>query len=154
MQVALAVTNRSQEPFVFTGALHSYFNVENVATASVKGLDNIAYVDSIDSAKIKEQVGDISFTEEVDRIYFLPKSEQITSFNQEIHTANNTIHVDAMGSQSVVVWNPWIEKAKKLSQYKDDDYLTMVCVETANAHTDYVTLNTGETHILGFTAYY
>ena len=28
-----------------------------------------------------------------------------------------------------VVWNPWIEKAKAMSDFQDDGYLNMVCVE-------------------------
>ena len=29
-----------------------------------------------------------------------------------------------------VVWNPWIEKAKMMSDFDDDEYKQMVCVES------------------------
>ena len=29
----------------------------------------------------------------------------------------------------LVVWNPWVENAKKMSDFDDDGYKTMICVE-------------------------
>jgi glucose-6-phosphate 1-epimerase len=29
----------------------------------------------------------------------------------------------------IVVWNPWIEKAKAMTDFDNDEYLKMVCVE-------------------------
>ena len=37
------------------------------------------------------------------------------------------------GSRSTVVWNPWVAKAARLADMGDDEYLRMLCVETANA---------------------
>ena len=34
-----------------------------------------------------------------------------------------------------VVWNPWIEKSKRMPDFGDDEYLRMVCVETGNMAT-------------------
>ena len=28
-----------------------------------------------------------------------------------------------------VVWNPWVENAAKMSDFGDQDYKTMICVE-------------------------
>jgi len=33
---------------------------------------------------------------------------------------------------AIVVWNPWIEKSKRLDDFGDDEYRHMVCVETGH----------------------
>jgi D-hexose-6-phosphate mutarotase len=45
-----------------------------------------------------------------------------------------------------VVWNPWSEKAGKMGDFGPDGHLAMVCVETANAAEDVITLAPGATH--------
>jgi len=52
------------------------------------------------------------------------------------------------GSLSTVVWNPWSAKAKRLSDFPDDGYRAMLCIETANAAGNAVTVGPGETHTL------
>ena len=47
-----------------------------------------------------------------------------------------------------MVWNPWAEKAKQIADFEDDEYLSMVCVETANADTDVATVAPGGEHRL------
>ena len=64
-------------------------------------------------------------------------------------TAN--ILVEKRGSTSTVVWNPWIEKAHRMADFGDEEYKTMVCIETANAGPNQIILNPGGTHILGTT---
>ena len=57
-----------------------------------------------------------------------------------------TILITSTGSRSTVVWNPWVEKADKMGDFGPDGYLNMVCVETANAAEDVISLVAGETH--------
>jgi D-hexose-6-phosphate mutarotase len=58
------------------------------------------------------------------------------------------IDISKVGSRTTVVWNPWIEKAQQLDDFGDDEYLSMVCVETANANTDVATVAPGGEHRL------
>jgi glucose-6-phosphate 1-epimerase len=39
--------------------------------------------------------------------------------------------VHSRGHDSIVVWNPWQENARKLPDMADDDFRQMLCVETA-----------------------
>jgi glucose-6-phosphate 1-epimerase len=49
------------------------------------------------------------------------------------------------------VWNPWIDKAERLSQFDSQDYLSMLCVETANIGDDAVQLTPHQSHRLAVT---
>ena len=58
------------------------------------------------------------------------------------------IRIAKRNSRSTIVWNPWIEKAEKMGDLGPDGYLHMVCVESANADADVVTLVPGGEHRL------
>ena len=47
------------------------------------------------------------------------------------------------------MWNPWIEKSKRLPDYGDDEYLRMVCVESGNVKQNQVLLKPGQAATLG-----
>jgi len=47
-----------------------------------------------------------------------------------------------------VVWNPWAEIAASMADLDDDDYLQMLCVETANAGPETVTITAGDCYRL------
>lgn len=50
------------------------------------------------------------------------------------------IRISATGSRSTVVWNPWVEKAKKMGDFGKDGWMRMLCVETVNAAEDVITI--------------
>ena len=54
-------------------------------------------------------------------------------------------------SRSAVVWNPWIDKSKWLSDFAADAYRDMLCIETANVMEDVVRLAPGASHTTGVT---
>ena len=58
------------------------------------------------------------------------------------------IVVGKSGSSTTVVWNPWVAKAKAMPDFGDEEWRGMVCVETANAMDDAVTLAPGATHVM------
>jgi glucose-6-phosphate 1-epimerase len=47
-----------------------------------------------------------------------------------------------------VVWNPWVDKARRMPDFGDDEWPEMLCIETANALDDAVTVPPGESHTL------
>ena len=147
LSVALKIQNTGDRPFTYSGALHTYFAVSHITQASVKGLDQRPYIDSIDSATRKIQSGPISFAEEVDRIYLETTDDCLVcdaGWNRQIRVAKE-------GSHSTVVWNPWIAKAQRMADFGDSEYQEMLCVETCNAAHDAITVPAGGAHTLALT---
>jgi glucose-6-phosphate 1-epimerase len=58
------------------------------------------------------------------------------------------IHIGKAGSLSTVVWNPWIEKARRMPDFGDDEWTGMLCVETANVAQHAIELQPGDSHTL------
>lgn len=138
--IALTMTNTDTKPFEISTALHTYFSASDINTISIKGLDTKAYYNALDGNTYMQQ-GDLRI-EEVDRVYFDP-SKRITLLD-----GNCKIHIDQEGSNSLVVWNPWIEKSKQMTDMPDDGYKRMVCLETSNARDDARVLHANESHVL------
>jgi glucose-6-phosphate 1-epimerase len=154
LTVAFKVTNRSQQPVSFASALHSYFSVDNIANTQVSGLDQCRYIDCLNDWQQSSQQGTIEFTAETDRLYYLAEKSSTQNLSDPIlihRSKKQATCLQSNGSQSAVVWNPWIDKAKRLSQFSDDDYQTMLCIETANAGDDFVTLAPAQSHCLSAT---
>ena len=47
-----------------------------------------------------------------------------------------------------IVWNPWINKTKVMSDMAPDNWKEMICVETADAADNAIHLSPGESHKL------
>jgi len=138
------VTNTGHSEFSFETCLHTYFKIGDIHQISVTGLNGTRYLDTLISQEATETSEAIRFTGEVDRVY------QNTSATVEIHdpVMNRSIHVQKSGSNSTVVWNPWIAKSQRMPDFGDNEYLQMVCVESGNVKENAVALNPGETSIL------
>ena len=146
LALSLETHNRGGEAWPLTEALHTYFRVSDIAHVSVTGLDGCSYLDKLDAFARKPQSGPITVSGEVDRIY-LGETSAIT-----LHDAGfpRRISIEATGSRSAVVWNPWTAKTARLGDMGSPDaFRQMICVETANAGDDVVTVAPGGTHTLG-----
>ncbi|MBI1370163.1 MAG: D-hexose-6-phosphate mutarotase [Planctomycetes bacterium] len=144
LTVALTVFNTCVKPFESTGALHTYFAVSDVTKVKVHGLDGVEYLDKVDGMKRKTQHGPVTISNETDRVYLNTESECVIEdpgFRRRIRIAKS-------GSKTTVVWNPWIEKSKKMSDFGDDEYPHMICVETAAAGDESIKLDPGASHRL------
>jgi glucose-6-phosphate 1-epimerase len=47
-----------------------------------------------------------------------------------------------------VVWNPWVEKAREMTDLGEDQWKSMLCIEAANVGDAAVELATGEQHMM------
>ena len=144
LKIKLISTNTDNKPFTCGGALHSYFNISSTSNIMIKGLEGCSYVDKVDHGLRKVQDGPVSVRSETDRIYLNTEADCII----EDSGMQRKIRVAKSGSRTTVVWNPWIDKARGLKDFGDEEYKSMVCVETANADSDIITVIPGTTHQL------
>jgi glucose-6-phosphate 1-epimerase len=137
LSMALTVTNPADVPATFEVALHTYLAVGDVRQASVAGLEGVTYVDKVDGAKRRTQTEAlITIAGETDRLY-LDTGAAITLTDPGL---GRRIRVEKTGSRSSVVWNPWVAKSRAMADFGDDEWPGMICLETANAADNAVTV--------------
>ncbi|MDI9245557.1 D-hexose-6-phosphate mutarotase [Marinobacter sp. CHS3-4] len=141
-QIGLTTTNLDPSPLALSQALHTYLPTSDIHSTRILGLDGADYVDTLENWADAVQQGEVSFSGETDRIYASGNALTVLSPDQ------NRI-LTPVGSESTVVWNPGPDKAKTLSDFPDDAWQNMLCVETANALSDYRVLNEGQSHTIG-----
>ncbi len=138
----LSVMNSSSDrSFEFETCLHTYFSVGEIGAVSISGLKGGMYVDKVDNfVKKPETAESIQVNSEVNRIY------EDTSGPLEITDAKlrRKIRIETEGAMSTVVWNPWIARAKEMTDFGDEEYLKMVCVESGNVAKNKVNLDPGK----------
>ena len=147
LKIALITRNLGVSDFVITEALHTYFSVSDVAQVQVEGLDGIHFHDKAAGWSEGDQVGAISFAAEVDRVY-VNTPERCTIVDPAF---NRRIHIAKLGSQSTIVWNPWVARAAQMGDLGTDDasgWKRFVCVESANARENAVTVAAGKSHTM------
>ena len=145
LDMQLEVENISNAPIQFEEALHTYLAVCDVRQVSVTGLENTAYLDKVEAFQRKvEGAEPIRITGETDRIYLSTRATCV------LHdpALSRRLAVEKSGSDATVVWNPWIAKAKAMTDFGDDEWPAMLCLETANTGDSAITLSPGAKHTM------
>lgn len=142
LKLELVVTNTGKKSLRFEEALHAYHRVSDILKSRVKGLDEITYIDKTDSNRKKIQNGEIEVVAETDRVY-LDTIEPIELEDPGLHRRT---HIEKENSHTTVVWNPWVQKAHALSDFADNEWQQMVCIETSNVSDFAVDLAPGKEH--------
>jgi glucose-6-phosphate 1-epimerase len=145
LELAFEVENRSASPLTYEEALHTYLAVGDIRKASIEGLAGTTFIDKVDGFQRKrEGSAPIRLGGETDRVYLDTTATCVV----DDPVLGRRLIVDKHGSASTVVWNPWSEKAKGMADFGDDEWPQMVCIETANAADNAVTLAPGARHEL------
>jgi D-hexose-6-phosphate mutarotase len=145
LRMALTVRNVNGAAATIEAALHSYFAVSDVRQVHIRGLEGVGYVDK--TAAMARKHGEhepIAIAAETDRVY-LGTAATVTI--EDPGWRRRTL-ISKSGSATTVVWNPWIARAKAMPDFGDDEWTGMVCVETANAGDDAVTLAPGASQVM------
>lgn len=125
LQVKLDVRNTGDTALTFTGALHTYLAVNDIAQAQLQGLGGQREWDAV--ADVYGHADAIlRFAGEFDRVY--TSSPQVLS----LQDGNGQLHISQSASLAQsVVWNPGPFQCTTLPDMPADGYRHMLCVEAA-----------------------
>jgi glucose-6-phosphate 1-epimerase len=143
LEVSLMTENRSDQAMILTEALHTYLSVGDIAQVTVRGLAEARYLDTVGEHAMRDQEGDITFDREVDRQYVSSAGVMVDD-----PAWARRLTINKLGSGTTVVWNPWIEKSKRLHDLPDDAFHGFLCIEAANAGEAAVRVAPGGQHVL------
>ena len=124
LELQLSVHNTGEQAFPFSAALHSYFAIDQLSEARVKGLQRVRYSDETpqDALQAEEE---LRFSDKLDRIYYqLPGALTLQS-------GGHTLRLEQQGFTDAVVWNPGAQDAAALPDLADDEYQRFICIEPA-----------------------
>ncbi len=144
LSLELVVSNTGRTSLRFEEALHTYHRVGNINEARLRGLDGIQYLDKTDSNRRKMQQGEIAITSETDRVY-LDTGDALGLNDPVLHRAT---HVIKENSHTTVIWNPWVDKTRELSDLRENAWTQMLCIETSNVSDFAVDLAPGQQHAM------
>ncbi len=136
LSMELIVTNIADKEVTFETCLHTYFQISEIDAISITGLSGANGLNKLTGCDFVEGVSPIRFIAETEIVY-----SNTTAFVEIIDPPwNRKTRIATSGSNSTVVWNPWIEKSQRMPDFGDGEYLQMVCVESGNIATNSVTL--------------
>eukprot|EP00276_Gloeochaete_wittrockiana_P006724 CAMPEP_0184656668 /NCGR_PEP_ID=MMETSP0308-20130426/16672_1 /TAXON_ID=38269 /ORGANISM="Gloeochaete witrockiana, Strain SAG 46.84" /LENGTH=305 /DNA_ID=CAMNT_0027093897 /DNA_START=163 /DNA_END=1081 /DNA_ORIENTATION=+ len=128
----LKIVNTDDKPFSFTGALHTYLRVSNVADIQIRGLGKVKYIDKLaDGAEVEELKDPLSLEGPADRVY-LDAPNELRLLDRKVKRG---VVVRKYGFKDAVVWTPW-------DKHPSAEWPEFVCLEAASAASP-VTLTPG-----------
>ena len=144
LHIQLNSRNLGDTPLAISQALHSYFAVSDIRNVAVEGLHGCRYIETLEDWQQRQQDGLLQFSGETDRIY-LDTPAQLSIRDP---AWQRRIQLHSSGSGSAVLWTPWVDKARRLSQFDDAAWPGMLCVEHGNLLNDMLVLAPGAEHQL------
>jgi glucose-6-phosphate 1-epimerase len=145
LHLRLTIANDGPAPLRIEEAFHTYLHVGDVEQIQVHGLANAEYLDKTDNFHRKRQSQPaITPIAEIDRLY-LNTTSPITLDDPTLH---RRISITKANSSNTVVWNPWSTGAATLADMPPDGWRSMLCVESANANENALTLHPHEAHVM------
>jgi len=145
LSVSLQVLNTGNIAFTYTDALHSYLNISNINNIQIEGLHYARYFDGFDRTKTIVDTEKYLYIKKEENRRYVETSSDCLIHDKEF---NRKLRVAKKGSQTTIVWNPWSETSKVMTDMDGNDYQTMICIEAANYYSDLISLEPKQTHIL------
>ena len=124
LELDLSVHNTGEQAFPFSAALHTYFAIDDLSEARIKGLQRVRYSDETPQDALQaEEV--LQFSDKLDRIYYqLPGALSLQS-------GGHTLRLEQQGFTDAVVWNPGAQDAAALPDLADGEQPRFICIEPA-----------------------
>jgi len=126
------VKNSGSDAFDFQTALHTYFTVSDIKNASVVGLKDVTYINKVKGGATETETRTaVVVGGEVDSVYLNVKQDPLLLVDKE--KESRKLHRE--GFSEVVVWNPWVEKARGMADLGEEAYSHFICVEVGQIGT-------------------
>jgi len=128
LKANMKIKNTGNDSYSFNTLLHTYYNVKDLTKTGVYGLANYSYIDTTPEGNYEIKVEDrekIPIVKETDYIYF-----DVDQNSFKVQTGfEKDISIKKYNFQDVIVYNPWIAKARTLEDLGEEGYPFMVCFE-------------------------
>jgi len=137
----LIIQNKGTNSFNYQTLFHTYYKVNGAkaldpSLTNVQGFEGYNVEDKITGESYVQDDSPIIVDCEVDRIYTPPTSKNIVDVIFCTGEGNTKLGLKSYATTngkevpvSAVVWNPFIEKSKKMADFGDEEYHEMICVE-------------------------
>jgi len=112
------------DPLEFTTALHTYYSVSSIHTASVSNLQDIGYFDKVTQTSHVQSSPFYQFTGETDKIFYKAPNHLI------IETPDKSLDLFKSNFPDAVIWNIWEEKIKSSADMAPHEWKEYLCVES------------------------
>jgi len=142
LQVSLKVINSDDQPFEYTCALHSYYNVSDIENIAITGLIGANYHSQLEPGEFIQKEPFLVINKAETRHYHQTEATCVI----EDSGFKRDIRVGKAGSKITTVWNPGKETCATIGDLPNDAYKTFICVEAVNAFDDVITLFPGDSH--------
>lgn len=144
LNLQLTTTNTGTEPFSFSGGFHPYFLVRDRNGVTVRGVEDVPYVDARDLSE-HVQAGPLAMTEATDHVFSLPPAPK-HEFALLDPGLRRAVALVSSGNVSAIVWNPG--EGTVLPDFSPDDWKRFVCVEPVSSWPQAQELAPGARHEL------
>ncbi len=125
LQVTLSVDNQGPTALSFSGALHTYLAVDDIAHVRLTGLAGQAEWDALSDARAPAAAA-LRFAGEFDRVYAAAAAPLVLEDGaHRLEIAQSPQWADT------VVWNPGQSKCAGMADMPPDGFSRMLCVEAA-----------------------
>ena len=140
LRITLEVRNTGNSPWSFTGALHTYLRVNDLARIQLSGLQQLPVWDAVRDQRGTESAAPLVFNQECDRVYTAAGHTVTMQAVKPVATSspivgltkNDGLRISQSASfANTVVWNPGAVLCATLADLPADGFRHMLCVEAA-----------------------
>lgn len=140
--LSLSLRNLGSQPRLLEAAFHSYLAVHDVTASVIEGLEGAEFWE--DGAWGQYHQQPLRLRGLVDRIYRSSATVRVSDPG-----GSRTLVVEGVNSPTTVVWNPWSQQSRTMSDLAADEFAGFLCVETAAARQDAPVVEPGQSWSIG-----
>ncbi|KAJ2744294.1 hypothetical protein GGI20_003085 [Coemansia sp. BCRC 34301] len=130
--------NIDSQPFAFTSLMHTYLRVPDISSTTITGLKDVVYADKIKGGSdLVEERDEVTVAANEDRVYVDVPGVVTVNYGDE------SIAIRRFNFKDIVLWNPWAEKAAEMSDFGNDEFPQMICVEAGTVASE-ISLRPGQ----------